>query len=101
MRLDGTAAELSDGCTLLAGPTALICNAMEIQLKPDQEARLAALAVRNGRKTDDLFREAVDRFPDAEARFGEAVGLGIAAAENGDIVAADEVWAGVERALKS
>jgi predicted DNA-binding protein len=34
---------------------------MEIELKPDQEARLAALAVRNGRKTDDLIREAVDR----------------------------------------
>jgi hypothetical protein len=34
---------------------------MEIELKPDQEARLAALAVRNGRKMDDLIREAVDR----------------------------------------
>src|SRR3984893_6219339 len=100
MRLDGTAAGLRDGVTFLAGQTALICNAMEIQLKPDQEARLAALVVRNGRKTDDLFREAVDRFPDAEARFGEAVGLGIAAAENGDIVAADQGWAGGEGGLE-
>jgi predicted transcriptional regulator len=99
--LDGATAELSYGCTLLSGPTALICNAMEIQLNPDQEARLAELAVRNGRKTDDLIREAVDRFLDDEARFAEAVRLGLAAAENGDFVPSDEVWAGVERALKS
>jgi predicted transcriptional regulator len=72
---------------------------MEIQLKPDQEARLAALAVRNGRRTDDLIRKAVDRF--LEARFAEAVRLGLMAAESGDFVASDEVWAGVERALKS
>jgi predicted transcriptional regulator len=72
---------------------------MEIQLKPDQEARLAALAVRNGRRTDDLIRKAVDRF--LEARFAEAVRLGLMAAESGDFVASDEVWADVERALKS
>jgi len=73
---------------------------MEIRLNPDQEARLAELAVRNGRKTDDLVREAVDRFLDDEARFAVAVRLGLAAADNGDFVAPDEVWANVERALK-
>ena len=55
----------------------------------------------NGRKTDDLVREAVDRFLDDETRFAEAIKLGLAAAENGDFVASEEVWAGVERALKS
>ena len=74
---------------------------MEIQLNPDQEARLAELAVRNGRKTDDLVREAVDRFLDDEARFAEAVKLGLAAAENGDFIPSDEVWLSVERVLKS
>ena len=74
---------------------------MEIQLNPDQEARLAALAVRNGRKTDDLIREALDRFLDDEARFAEGVKLGLSAAENGDFVTSDEVWASVERVLKS
>ena len=74
---------------------------MEIQLNPDQEARLSELAARNGRKTDDLVREAVDRFLDDETRFAEAVKLGLAAAENGDFVASEEVWAGIERALKS
>jgi predicted transcriptional regulator len=74
---------------------------MKIQLDPDQEARLADLAARDGRKTDDLVREAVDRFLEEETRFAEAVRLGLAAAENGDFVASDEVWASVERALKS
>src|SRR5712691_3613949 len=69
---------------------------MEIPLNPDQEARLAELAVRNGRKPDDLVWEAVDRCLEDEARFAEAVRLGLAAAENGDLVASDEVWAGVE-----
>jgi len=74
---------------------------MKIQLNPDQEARLTELAAQDGRKTDDLVREAVDRFLDEEARFAEAVRLGLVAAENGDFVASDEVWASVERALKS
>jgi predicted transcriptional regulator len=74
---------------------------MKIQLDPDQEARLADLAARDGRKTDDLVREAVDRFLEEETRFAEAVRLGLAAAENGDFVASDEVRASVERALKS
>jgi len=74
---------------------------MQIRLNPDQEARLAELAVQNGRKTDDLIREAVDRFLDDEARFAEAVRLGFIAADNGDFVASDEVWAGVERVMRS
>ena len=74
---------------------------MKIQLNPDQEARLTELAARDGRKADDLVREAVDRFLDEEARFAEAVRLGLVAAENGDFVASDEVWASVDRALKS
>jgi predicted transcriptional regulator len=74
---------------------------MKIQLTSDQKARLAELAARDGRKTNDLVREAVDRFLDEEARFAEAVRLGLVAAENGDFVASDEVWASVERALKS
>jgi predicted transcriptional regulator len=38
---------------------------------------------------------------DQEARFAEAVRLGLDAADDGDFVPSDEVWAGVERALKS
>ena len=74
---------------------------MEIQLAPDQEARLSELAARNGRKTGDLVREAVDRFLEEEARFAEAVRLGLVAADSGDFIGSEEVWASVERALKS
>jgi predicted transcriptional regulator len=73
---------------------------MKIQLSPDQEARLTELAARDGRETDDLVREAVDRYLNEEARFAEAVRLGLAAAENEDFVSSEEVWASVERALK-
>jgi predicted transcriptional regulator len=86
---------------LLSASNTLICTGMEIQLNPDQEARLDEFARRNGRKADDLVREAVDRFLDDEARFAEAVRLGLVAAESGDFVASEEVWAGVERILKT
>jgi predicted transcriptional regulator len=74
---------------------------MEIQLNPDQEARLADLARRNGRKADDLVKEAVDRLLGDEARFAAAVRLGMAAADNGDFVPPDEVWGNIEQALKA
>jgi predicted transcriptional regulator len=74
---------------------------MEIHLPPEQEARLAELAARDGRNTAELVQEAVSRFLGEEARFAEAVRLGLDAAERGDFVPSDEVWAGVERILKS
>jgi predicted transcriptional regulator len=73
---------------------------MEINLSPDQEVRLAELTSREGRAIGDLVRETVTRLLDEEARFAAAVRLGLAAAEAGDFAPADEVWAGVEEALK-
>jgi predicted transcriptional regulator len=74
---------------------------MEIRLSPDQEAHLAALAASSGRSTDEMAREAIARFLDDEARFAEAVKLGIAAADRGDFVPADKVWESVEQVLRS
>jgi predicted transcriptional regulator len=74
---------------------------MEIQLTPDQEEHLAALAARAGRSPDELAQEAVNRFLNEEAHFAEVVKLGIAAADRGEFVAAEEVWEGVERILRS
>jgi len=74
---------------------------MEIHLSADQEARLAELAARDGRNTAELVQEAVSRFLGEEARFAEAVRLGLDAAERGVFVPSGEVWAGVERILKS
>jgi predicted transcriptional regulator len=74
---------------------------MEIRLAPDQEAHLAALAASRGSSADEIVGEAIARFLDDEARFAEAVKLGVAAADRGDFAPSDEVWAGVERILQS
>jgi predicted transcriptional regulator len=74
---------------------------MDIHLTVEQEARLAELAARDGRRPGDLAADAVTRFLDEEARFAAAVKLGIEAADSGDFVAPAEAWARVERILKS
>jgi predicted transcriptional regulator len=74
---------------------------MEIRLPPDQQARLAALAARDGRNVDELAQEAITRLLDDDARFAEAVKRGISAADRGDFVASEDVWANVERILQS
>jgi len=74
---------------------------MVINLPPEQEARLAALAAREGRNVDELAQEAITRLLDDDARFTEAVEHGIAAADRGDFVPSEEVWASVERILQS
>ncbi len=74
---------------------------MNIELTPDQEAHLTALAIRAGRSPDELAREAVSRFLNEEAHFAAAVRLGIAAADRGEFLPSDQVWEGVERILQS
>lgn len=74
---------------------------MDIALTADQESRLAELAARDGRSPSDLAAEAVARYLDDEARFAEMVRDGIAAADRGEFVAPEEVWARAERILKS
>ena len=74
---------------------------MDIHLTADQEAQLADLAARAGRDPGDLAADAVARYLDDERRFAEAVKRGINAADRGDFVASDEVWAQVERVVKT
>ena len=74
---------------------------MEIHLSPEQEARLAELAARDGRDSAELVQEAVSRLLEEEERFAKAVRRGLDAAERGDFVLSDQVWAGVEQALKA
>jgi predicted transcriptional regulator len=81
-------------------PEPNLCD-MDIRLSPDQEERLARLAARDGRSMGDVVRDAIVRYLDDDARFVAAVKIGLAAAQTGDFVAADEVWANVERTLKS
>jgi len=73
---------------------------MDVHLTAEQEARLAELAARDGRQASDLATEAVARYLDEEQRFADAVKRGIAAADRGEFIPSDEVWARVERVLK-
>jgi len=74
---------------------------MEVQLSIEQETQLSQIADQTGRSADDLAREAVDRYLTEEGRFHAGVRAGLEAAARGDFVPTSEVWATVERALKS
>jgi len=91
--------------TCLARLDNLCCRpyaqAMEVNLNPDQLAKLAQLANERGRAADALAQEAITRYLEEEARFVEAVKLGEAQLERGEYLTHEEVGARVERLLKS
>ncbi len=74
---------------------------MEVHLPPDKEARLAQIAAHKGRNTDELVQAVLDSYLEYDARFIEAVNLGLAAADRGEFVEHEEVWANVEKILQS
>ena len=74
---------------------------MEIRLTAEQEARLAELAVREGRDADDLAREALTRYLEDDSRFVEAVVRGLASLDRGEFVTHAEVGKRIERLLGS
>lgn len=74
---------------------------MAVQLKPEQEAQLSQIADQTGRSTEELAREAVDRYLAEEAQFRTVVQQGIDAADRGELLAPSQVWDRVERVLKS
>ena len=74
---------------------------MEIILAPEQEARLAELAARQGRRTDDLVQEALARYLEDDAHFVAAVVKGLASLDRGEFVTHAEVGRRVDRLLES
>ena len=64
---------------------------MNISLVPEQEARIAELAARDGRSADEIVREAIDRYLEDDARFVEAVMQGLASLDGGQFVSHEEV----------
>ncbi len=74
---------------------------MVVELKPEQEAQLSQIANQTGKSTEELAREAVDRYLAEEAQFRIAVQKGIDAADRGELLAPSQVWERVERVLKS
>jgi predicted transcriptional regulator len=73
---------------------------MEIHFTPEQQTQLSRLASRFGTDAECLVRKAVSRMLKEEASFLEGVERGIAAAERGEFVEPDEVWANVEKLLQ-
>jgi predicted transcriptional regulator len=74
---------------------------MVVQLKPEQEAQLSQIANQTGKSTEELAREAVDRYLADEAQFRIAVQKGIDAADRGELLAPSQVWERVERQLEA
>ncbi len=74
---------------------------MEVNLTPDLQAKLSRLAAEHGRDTQALVQEAIERFVDYDEWFLGEVEKGVAAADRGEFVEHGEVWANVEKILKS
>ena len=74
---------------------------MEVNLSPENEAKLQHFASRTGRQPAQLVQEAVDRMLEYDARFVEAVEEGRAASRRGDLLEHHEVVARIEQALQS
>jgi predicted transcriptional regulator len=75
---------------------------MEVHLDSEKEALLGQIASQRGLNTaDELAQIVLSGYLEADARFIEAVNLGLAAADRGDFVEHEEVWANVEKILQS
>ena len=64
---------------------------MEIPLAPDLQAKLSRLAVQQGRPTEALVVEAVERMVNYDEWFLREVQKGLAAADRGELIDHDEV----------
>jgi len=70
---------------------------MEVHLSPDLQAKLAQLASQQGRDSEALVVEAVQRMVNYDEWFIREVEKGIAAADRGELVDHDEVRRRIER----
>jgi len=69
---------------------------MEVHLSPDLQAKLAQLASQQGRDSEALVVEAVQRMVNYDEWFIHEVEKGILAADRGEFVAHDEVRKRIE-----
>ena len=72
---------------------------MEVNLNPDLQARLTHLAAQQGRDTEALAREAIERLVDYDEWFIREVDKGLAQIEQGKVLTHEEVGARVKRLL--
>ncbi len=74
---------------------------MEVPFTPEQEAQISQLASYAGKDAGQLVKDAVLRMLENARRFREGVERGIAAAERGEFIESEQVWANVEEILQS
>lgn len=72
---------------------------MEAQFSEEQEAKLSAIAHLQGVHATQLVKDAALRLLREDEQFRAAVQQGVAAANRGDFVEHEQVWAGVEEIL--
>lgn len=70
---------------------------MEVQFTPDQQARLLRMAEAQGRATETLVKEAVERLLNYEEWFSREVDEGLAAADRGEFVEHADILRTIER----
>ncbi len=78
-------------------PVNLNLKAMEVRLNPDLQAKLAQLASQQGRDTEELVVDAVERMVNYDQWFMCEVEKGISAADQGELVDHDEVQKLIDR----
>ena len=72
---------------------------MEVHLDPDLETRLSQLAAREGRDTEALAREAIERLLDYDEWFIQEVEIGLAQVKQGKVLTHEEAGTRLERLL--
>ena len=74
---------------------------MEVSLPQNQESQLNELALKTGRGTDELVREAVARLLALNEWFRQQVQVGIDQIARGEFIEEEEMDARLERMLQS
>jgi predicted transcriptional regulator len=64
---------------------------MEVRLKPDLQEKLARLANQQGRDSESLVVEAVERLVNYDEWYAQEVEKGLAAADRGEFIAHEDV----------
>lgn len=82
------------------GRVILTVSGMEIHLNPEKEARFAEIATQRGLDADQLAQMVLSQYLEDDQRFIDAVNAGLAAADRGEFVEREEVWANVEGILQ-
>jgi len=74
-------------------------DGMDVHFSPELEAKLNRKAAHEGRDTESLVHEAVERYLDYDEWFIREVEKGLAQAERGELLEHEDVGARIEKLL--